>query len=471
MVGLFVYMPFHIFLSQWLSTFTGGLDFWKIGKDVFAWLLLIFGSILVIWAKKTNKLFWVLWGLLLAYTAIHAILFVTTNQPTKTGVLAMVYNTRLMWFVLIGYNLSLLTKNKGELIKQFTKYLLIVSTIVCVVGLLQWILPKDIMTHFGYSLERGVKPAFFIDDKPDLPRVMSTIRDPNSLGAFLILPILLLLNLLIKNWTMVSSRQKLASTPRSSNQNRLNLEQRVQTRLTRFSQFYSTRINSLKTQFLSQGDHADKKMMLSGILLLHLLILFLTFSRSAWLAMIIAGGLHLGLTYKKQIIKYAVAYKYIIIALVLMFGLFTFVMRDQYIVQNVLLHSDENTKLQDSNSLHVTQIEKGLSGIAKQPLGHGPSTAGLVSTRLPTGGLLTENYFVQIGYEVGGLGVAVFLGWLGCLLWLLRKHTIIIVTLIGLIAMNLLLHIWSNEAVAASVFIFIGLLLYDTKSKNPAKSS
>ncbi|MEK9196109.1 MAG: hypothetical protein AAB914_01950, partial [Patescibacteria group bacterium] len=137
-VGLFVYMPFHIFFSQWLSTFTGYLDVWKIGKDVFAWAILIFGSALVIYAKKTNRLFWILWGLLLAYTAIHGILFITTDQPIRTGVLAMIYNTRLMWFVLIGYNLSLLVKDKAKLAKQFTKYLLVVSTIVCVVALLQW---------------------------------------------------------------------------------------------------------------------------------------------------------------------------------------------------------------------------------------------------------------------------------------------------------------------------------------------
>ncbi|HMS49838.1 MAG TPA: hypothetical protein PKA02_00160, partial [Candidatus Saccharibacteria bacterium] len=28
------YMPLHIFLSIWLSTYTGGLSAWKAGKDV-----------------------------------------------------------------------------------------------------------------------------------------------------------------------------------------------------------------------------------------------------------------------------------------------------------------------------------------------------------------------------------------------------------------------------------------------------
>lgn len=414
-VGLFVYMPFHIFLSQWLSTFTGYLDVWKIGKDVFAWAILIFGSALVIYAKKANRLFWILWGLLLAYTAIHAILYITTDQPIRTGVLAMIYNTRLMWFVLIGYNLSLLVKDKAGLAKQFTKYLLVVSTIVCVVALLQWVLPKDIMTHFGYSVERGVKPAFFIDDKTDLPRVMSTVRDPNSLGAFLILPILLLLNLLIKNW---------------------------------------------KT---------DKKTLIGGVFMLHTLILFLTFSRGALLGMILAGGLYLGLTYKKQIIKYALAYKYAIIVAVLIFGLFTYAMRDQYVVQNVLLHSDENTKLEDSNSLHASLLKKGVDGIVDQPEGHGPGTAGLVA--IHNKGILTENYFVQIGYEVGILGLIIFMSWLIYLLWLLRKNVIIISAMAGLILMNILFHTWANEAVTCTVFIIAGLLLYESKGKNSSKKA
>jgi len=33
-IGLLIYMPLHIFLAQSLSQITGGLDVWKIAKDV-----------------------------------------------------------------------------------------------------------------------------------------------------------------------------------------------------------------------------------------------------------------------------------------------------------------------------------------------------------------------------------------------------------------------------------------------------
>ncbi len=415
-VGLFVYMPFHIFLSQWLSTFTGYLDVWKIGKDVFAWAILIFGSGLVLYAKKANRLFYMLWALLLSYTFLHLSLLLTTDQPNTTGLLATIYNTRIIWYVIIGYNLVLLAKNKvaqKKIQTDFIKYLLVVSTIVCVVALLQWILPKDIMTHFGYSVERGVKPAFFIDDKPDLPRVMSTIRDPNSLGAFLILPILLLTNLLIKNW---------------------------------------------KT---------NKKTMLSGVLLLHFLILFLTFSRGAWLATAIALAVYSGLSHKKEILKYLNKYKYIIIGLVLILSFGAYALRDQYVVQNILVHSDENTKLEDSNSLHASYLQKGIDGIADQPSGHGPGTAGLVA--IHNRGILTENYFVQIGYEVGVIGLLLFLAFLALVFQELRKSSspereIFFSALAGLIVINMFLHIWSNEAVVASVFILIGIKFWEDKT-------
>ena len=45
---LLIYMPFHIFLAQWLSTLTGGLEVWKVGKDILLALLVVFTICLVL---------------------------------------------------------------------------------------------------------------------------------------------------------------------------------------------------------------------------------------------------------------------------------------------------------------------------------------------------------------------------------------------------------------------------------------
>lgn len=420
-VGLFAYMPFHIFLSQWISTFTGGLDGWKIGKDIFAALVTILCVVTVILSRKYTKLYLWLVGITAIYTLIHLILLITTNQPFDTGLLATVYNTRLLWYVLIGYSIVIL-QPKVVNAKKFVNLLLILSTIVCLIGLLQWLLPKDILTHFGYSIDRGVKPNFFIDDKPDLPRVFSTLRDPNSLGAFLILPITLLAHSLVEFW---------------------------------------------KTK---------KRMLLSGLLVLHSLILFLTFSRSALLGAVLSVAAVIALGYHKKLVTLTrrFAIPLTILFVVTLVGIFA--LRDQYIVQNVVFHSDENTQLADSNNLHVIQIQKGLDGIADQPLGNGPGTAGLVSVHNENGGLLTENFFVQIAYEVGVLGLLTFLGFLYVVikkLWQTRKnHTaqILLASFVGLVLMNMLLHTWSNEAVATAWFLLAGATLNQTPYKISAKS-
>lgn len=408
-LGLFAYMPFHIFLSQWLSTYTGGLDAWKIAKDVFTAVLTAAVVLTVLLARKHTKLYLDFVALAAIYLALHLLLMFTTNQPKDTGLLATVYNNRLIWYVLIGYGLALLAPKLGRP-KTFAKVLLIASTIVCLGGLAQWLLPKDIMTHFGYSIGRGVKPNFFIDDKPDFPRVFSTIRDPNSLGAFLLLPSTLITLSLIRYWK-----------------------------------------TSKRTLFL-------------GLELLHGLIILLTFSRSAFIAAFISNAAALLYVFRHRLRVLLKRYAVPLACIFAVAGLGAFVLRDQYIVQNVLLHSDESTTLDNPNELRVKLFEKGVEGVKDEPEGHGPGTAGLVSTRLPNG-LLTENYYLQIAYEAGVAGLLAFLAFLYLVLrqlWRLRQNLIaqaLLASFIGLAFMNFLLHTWANEAVAVAWFMLAGLTI------------
>jgi hypothetical protein len=414
-LGLFVYMPFHIFLSQWLSTATGGLDAWKIAKDVFT-AILVSGLVLtVLLTRKFTRLYLWLLGFAVIYLFLHLLLLVTTHQPHDTGLLATVYNNRLIWYLLIGYSLALLRPRRSDT-QLFVRVLIVVSTVVCLIGLAQWVLPKDVMTHFGYSVSRGVKPAFFIDDKPDLPRVFSTIRDPNSLGAFLILPITILVEALLRGW------------------------------------------------------RSNRRMLISGLLLLHGLVLCLTFSRSALLGAFLAVGALLVLRYGPKARQHAskLVIPAVVLVVVLLGGIF--LLKDQYVVQNVVFHSDENTRQTDSNNLHLQLIAKGVEGIIEKPLGHGPGTAGLVSTHLSKG-FLTENYYIQIGYEVGVLGLILFVALLVPILgrlWEARRLTpgqALIASFVGLSFMNLLLHTWSNEAVAVAWFMLAGLALVEPVNK------
>jgi O-Antigen ligase len=406
---LFIYMPFHIFLSQWLSTYTGGLELWKGAKDAFTAFLTAGLVGTVMWMRKYTRLYLQFLLIAFVYMALHLIVMLATDQPTDTGLLATIYNNRLIWYLLIGYSLALLVPKLAQP-RQIAKIFLIVSTIVCVIALAQWILPKDIMTHFGYSVDRGVKPMFYIDDKLDFPRVFSTIRDPNSLGAFLMIGSTLSLLCLVRFW------------------------------------------------------NTSKRMLFLGLNLLHGLIIILTFSRSAMIGTFIAHALALGFVFRQQLIVFLKRYVVVLAGVLVVVCLGVFTARDQYVVQNVLLHSDESTVLDDPNELRIKLLQTSVDGVVDDPEGHGPGTAGLVSTRLPQG-LLTENYYLQLAYEVGVAGLLIFLGFLYLVLrdlWARRDRLIVqalLASFVGLAFMNLLLHTWANEAVALAWFMLAGLMV------------
>ncbi|HSX45302.1 MAG TPA: O-antigen ligase family protein [Candidatus Saccharimonadales bacterium] len=418
---LLAYMPFHVFLSQWLSTFTGGLAGWKVAKDVFTMMVVLVSVGLVIQKKLYKKSpFIALIVLSLVYTLLHVLTYYHNHGTSlRVAELATVYNSRLLWYLLIGFSAALLFPK--ELVPgRLDKIVLFISTAVVCLGLAQYALPKNVMTHFGYSIARGARPAFFIDSKPDLPRIMSTVRDPNSLGAFLIVPILILL-----------------------------------------IYFFDDR-------------NQEQRMLIGGLLGLHLLVLFLTFSRGAWLGLVLGSGLLATVKFKRQLIPWLAKQWPLVVGAVLLLGSLTLMFRHQYAVQNILVHSDKTTKQTDSNGLHLEFAENGARGIEHKPLGHGPGTAGIVSIQNSGGGLLTENYFIQIGYEVGLIGLALFLiglafvekeltmsnaSNLGVVLWI----SFWCYLLIAMVS-----HLWTNEAVAAQWWLLSGAVIglkYAPKSK------
>lgn len=408
--ALLIYMPLHIFLSQWLSLATGGLSAWKVAKDVVTMILLTLVVLLVLKRRlQTNQPF----VMLMLASAAYLLLHVTTYQEMTTpnvAALAITYNNRVFWYALLGLGAALLWPKEFSQ-RKLIKVVLVMSTVVCVFGLLQYVLPKDLMSHFGYSISRGVKPVFFIDDKPDLPRIMSTIRDPNSLGGYLVLPITLMTYL----WFKAKARQR---------------------------------------------------QVLGGLLLLHVLALFLTFSRSAILALGVSLFAMALITLRERLLLLAKRFWPAGLTAIVVLAGVVYLGRDQYFIQNVVFHSDESTtSALDSNEYHASFIQLGLRGISRQPFGHGPGTAGIVSIQNKDGGLLTENYFVQIGYEVGVVGLLVFCAALFYSYQVLRAQkpsplqVALLASFWGYICMAMLTHLWTNEAIAAQWWLLAGLVM------------
>jgi hypothetical protein len=404
-------MPFHVFISQSVSLATGGLDLWKIGKDVVLALAVVFTICLVWLQKKGTPAFTILVACAAVYGALHLVVWLANpDSYERSAMLGIVYNMRLPLAAVLGYGAVLLLPK--FVFSSVMRWIVVVSTVVASLGVLQYFLPSDLLTHLGYSMDRGVRAAFFIDDHPDLPRIMSTLREPNALGAYLLLPIAAL------------------------------------------------------AAFILRIADRNKRFMATGALGLHLLAVFLTFSRSAWLAVGLVLLLVGWWNFRTSIMQVLRRFWPVVACLVLLAGFSFFALRNTPFFQQYIIHSNPEEQVADldSNDLHVLLVKEGLEGMADQPLGHGPGTAGLASIQNPQGGQLTENYYVQIGYELGILGLLLFLALNAWLYWRIWKYgglaaVVLCASFWGYVVTNMLLHTWSNEAVAIQWWILAGMAL------------
>lgn len=428
--GLLAYMPLHIFLSTWLGTSFNVLESAKIAKDVV--LVMGFGLILIAsitkpWFAKfiKMKLVW----LLVSYAFINLVLALVKPTDTDAEVLGFVYNTRFLLFFLYAWLLTY-HFNALHIRRRAVQIVLTVGTIVSLFGIVQYlVLPNDALGSVGYSRENGVLPAFFIDEKPDLERVMSTVRDPNSFGSYLII-----ISLIVVACLLTARAKRL-------------------------------------------------RIILGGTLAAALLSLWLSFSRSAWLGFMLAIGVF-AIMYKGKLLLSLQPYRKLIVytgSVVIITGIVCLAaFKDSYFVQNVIFHADESTVLENPNELRVRFWKESFSNIVAEPEGSGPGTAGLASIRNEKQGVeLNENYYLQIGSELGILGLVLFLGVLsgvGYRLYIHRSEWLahaLLASLAGLMLTNFLVHIWSNEAVAYTWWGLAGLIMYrkTRNSHNKGKTS
>ncbi len=410
-LALLIYMPFHVFLSQSISLLTGGLDAWKLAKDGMIAILTVF-IICLTWQQRRRPC----WFIVLIvgtslYAALHIVLWVLHPHLFRdSALLGSIYNVRIPCLLIIGAGAGLLWP-EGR--RWIWPVVIGVSTLVAVLGIVQYFLPKDILTHVGYSLERGVRPNFFIDDNPAFPRAMSTLRDPNSLGAYLLVPLAAL-------------------------------------------SAYALRLKSYPRR---------RQIGVVALLAVHFAALYVTFSRSAWLGAAVTLLLVLAWQFGAPLVRLARRYWPVAIAAVAVLTLVAVWQRHNPQLDGIVSHSTAaQVGPHDSNDLHWLYVRRGIEGIIRSPLGHGPGTAGLASIQNPTGGLLTENYYVQIGYELGVVGLLLFIAlnvWIYMRLW--KRHdlwaTVLLSSFWGYVIMNMLLHTWSNEAVAAQWWIVAGIAL------------
>ncbi len=413
------YVPLHIFISTVIGTQIGGLAFWKVAKDIVMFIgfgLLLFASMQKPWFSKF------MWRrtttIIILYGLLTLILALFRDTDLDAEVLGIVYNLRFLVFFLYAGLLGFWVRPR-DLFKSAVKTAMVSGMIVVLFGMFQYfVLPNDALSRIGFTKENGVFPVFFIDDKPNLERVMSTVRDPNSLGSYLIVLICLI------------------------------------------GAYYASARGLQKKMLAIYGLGA-------------VLCMYLTFSRSAWLGLILSLVIVALFGAKKHIAKRTAAIGAGIVAAVFLLAVTGLYMkRNSYFVQNVLFHADQSTVQEDPNELRVRFVKESLSQISREPLGSGPGTAGLASIRNDKQGVrLNENYYLQVATEVGILGLVLFLAILFYVIRALYEpssmdRVFMLAAFGGLLFTNMLVHIWSNEAVAYTWWGLAGLLIGGVELKH-----
>jgi hypothetical protein len=424
-IAILVLLPFHALLTTWAGSNLGHLDAWRIWKEI-----IIFALVPVsLWlAYKTPTIrTWLRNGwlprLLFVYLLLHLALGVWALVANNVNSSALIYglfaNLRFLGF----FAICLVIANRHpSLQKYWWKILLLPAVVVVLFGLIQPFLPIDFLRHFGYS--PNTIPAFqSIDQKLDYQRIQSTLRGANSLGAYLILIVTALMA-------------------------------------------YGSRRRWLKYGFITAS----------------LVVLFFSYSRSAWLGAIAAVGFYLILQHRRWWSKRIWLIAVIMTGVLTLSGLLLYTHRHNDRLENTLFHTDETSEsLKSSNASRLSALKGGVTDLFIEPFGRGPGTAGPASTRNDNRARIAENYYLQIAQETGWLGLGLFLAinvMVGWSLWQNRREQInmvLLASLAGLSVVNLVSHAWADDTLGLLFWGLTGIALapaiLNKKRKTNGKSS
>ncbi len=400
--AVLVLAPFYAFLSVWFSSFLGHYTLLRLVPESILLVLAIWAVVRLSRSSvlRTQTIGSILGKLVLAYLVIAVLMSLYGWWQDNASIKALFYGLLLItrpviWFAVVWVFAIDSAWLKSHWQKLVAWPLLLVASFAIVQFL---VLPSNFLSHFGYEAGATIVPAQTINQDTDTIRAQSTLRGPNPLGAYLAIGIGLVLVMAI---------------PRI------------------------------------------RKMIL---VIASLLALLVSFSRSAWLGMFAIAAVTAVLLLSKRQLK-----RTFIIGVVALLA-FTGVMyslRNNDGLQNLIYHSNENsTATETSNQAHADALSSSLDDIASEPLGRGPGTAGPASVyNLRDTSRNSESYFLNIGQELGWLGLGVFLAFLIQLGRVLYKGTSrlsrgILATLLGLGAINMLSYAWADPTL---VYFWWGL--------------
>lgn len=414
-VGVLVVMPFHATLTVWLASFGFDYTVVRLWKEMVLLVLLGGATALLLRSPElrvqlaesvvVRRLSLLIGVYVLLHLLLGTIVFARGDVSVVALGYSLVSNLRFLAFFLVAVVVGV--QYRAWLKLYWRRVLLWPAAVVVVFGLLQdYVLPYDVLRHVGYSLDT-IPPYITVDEKIEYVRVQSTMRGPNPLGAYLV-PILAAFVALF---------------------------------VTRRRRYVRVAFGMVAT----------------------LLVLYATYSRSAWIGAAVAVGLVLwGVAASARARKFLL----VVMAAVAVVGLFgVWALQDNRTAQNLVLHTDDTSTAASSNDVRADALSAAATDVLEKPLGRGPGTAGPASVYNDAPARISENYFLQIGQEVGVLGMVLLIAIhvvIGAALWRAggAKRVlplILAASLAGVVLINMLSHAWADDTLAYVWWGFAGL--------------
>lgn len=422
LAAVVVLLPFHAFLTVAAGSLTGQYELTRLWKELVLLGLLPLAVVAVwrtpgLWERLRRG--WLFW-LLAAYVALQLLLGLVALAKGQVNYYALLYAWVVNLRFLLIFVIALALASRADwLYRHWRQLLLWPAALVVGFGMLQlFALPTDFLQRFGYS-DQTIAPFETVDDKLEYIRIQSTLRGSNPLGAYLVVVLAALTALLLRgrDRQAVSSRRQLVGV----------------------------------TMFSAS-----------------LIVLMATYSRSAYIGAALAILLAIWLVLHGHQARRRLAAGLVILALV--GGVAGFVLRENDRFENTFFHTDEHSQsAMSSNESRRSAITSAAIEVAREPFGRGPGTAGPASQHNNQPVRIAENYYLQIGQEVGWIGMVLFVlinGLVARELWRRRGDTLarlLLASLAGLAFIGLLQHVWTDDTLSLVWWAFAGIAIGSLK--------
>lgn len=422
-LSILLLMPAHAFLSTWTGELFGAPLAWKSWKELLLLALLVPAVWLcalrpelfkALWARPYNKL-------IVGFFGLHIVLALLSPASFEAVTAGLLMNLRFLALFLVAQLLVEARPSWLSRLKQYAPiWLLVTLTVLSMLAVLQVsVIPKDFLASFGYNVDTGIAPYVLVDQNPDALRAFATTRGPNELGAFLLIPLAVALYFVAhRRWLWASG----------------------------------------------------------GVLALGQLALIATGSRSAWLGFIAMSVTAAALWLPRARLKKTLA----IAAAPAVTGLVLLVVAAINVpaLRLAIFHSSPGDAhlFEGSTEQHWQATWAGIQQVAAAPLGQGVGVAGPASyynaNAAPN---ISENYFVQIGQEVGLLGAVLFVA----ICWLVGRQLLrqkefmprlLLASLVGLSLIGMLLHVWADDLTSLVWWGLAGLYIANSAAPRHTKA-